>query len=104
MPAIAPVIDERGRAHPDGLDDMQPLGPNRSRRVAQTVPCHIRDAADIRQCDASIVDQLALNQRVDVPLVAELLPYRDRQLGALAHDLIGVDIFTADQVLTKITS
>jgi hypothetical protein len=60
------------------------------------------DAADVRQRDSRVVDELALDQRVDVPLVAELLADRDRNAGALAHRRVGIDAFAADQVFAEV--
>ena len=51
---------------------------------------------------ARVVDELALDQRVDVPLVAELLADGDRHASPLAHRRVRVDVLAADQVLAEV--
>src|SRR4029079_5640212 len=58
--------------------------------------------ADIGQRHAGVIDELALDQRVDVPLVAELLADRDRNARTLADRRVRIHPLAANQIFAEV--
>src|SRR4029078_4178616 len=57
---------------------------------------------DIGQRHAGVIDELALDQRVDVPLVAELLADRDRNARTLADRSVRNHPLASNQIFAEV--
>ncbi len=60
------------------------------------------DPARVHHVDAEVVDQLVLDQRLELPLVRELLAGRDRQVDLVAHQPQRERVERPDRVLVEV--
>ena len=59
------------------------------------------DPARVHHVDAQVVDELVLDQRLELPLVRELLAGRDRQVHLVAHGSQRQGVERPDRVLVE---
>ena len=62
----------------------------------------LRDAAGMNQVDPQVVDELVLDQRLELPLVRELLARRDRQIHLVADGPQRHGVERTDRVLVEV--
>ncbi len=62
----------------------------------------LRDPARVDHVDAQVVDELVLDQRLELPLVRELLARRDRQVHLVAHRPQRLRVERADRILVEV--
>ena len=60
------------------------------------------DAAGVHHVDAQVVDQLVLDQRLELPLVRELLASCDRQVHLVADQSQRLRVERTDRVLVEV--
>ena len=62
----------------------------------------LRDPAGVHHVDAQVVDELVLDQRLELPLVRELLAGRDRQVHLVAHRSQRQRVERTDRILVEV--